>query len=434
MKVSFFRDLVVTNPKRHADSSDEDRLFPYYAGYSPAFTTKLLKSAGLDRDATVLDPWNGAGTTLQAAYSLGLSAVGVDLNPVMVIVAKAALLSSGEAPSLVPLAESIVDQCADYASDDIADPMTKWVDEEGAKSIRVLEASINRILVSREKYTPLTTVKAVEQIAPLAAFFYVALFRALRRLLRDFIPSNPTWTKTPKSAQERKRPRPEVINKAFIHEVRQLIGSLAPGRTGDSTDVKLPRVLLSGSNELPLLDNSADFALSSPPYCTRIDYAVATAIELAALRYDGKSFDSLRRSLMGTSTVERHGRACLAEWGETAAEFLDELYAHPSKASKGYYYKSHLQYFDSLYKSVVELHRVLKKGAGCVLVVQDSHYKEIHNDVPTILCEMAESEKFKLQRRENFVGNRSMVRMNSRAKKYLKTRQHVESVLCFEKT
>ncbi len=430
----FFSGLTIENPKRHADVASDNRLFPYYAGYSSGFASKLLDSTKLEKNVVVLDPWNGAGTTIQAASKLGLRAVGVDLNPVMVIVAKAALLASREAPSLIPLAESLVEQCAEGAIEGRVDPLTSWVDDVGARVIRRLEAVINKTLISHDAYTPFGKAEVVDQLSPLAAFFYVALFRTARRLLQDFIPTNPTWVKIPQTPQERKRPRVDIANRTFLDEVKKLAASLTASKTADMGKDISVQILLGSSEHLPLADETVGLVLSSPPYCTRIDYAVATAIELAILRYDATSFDKLRRSLMGTSTVGESGWTSYPEWGGTCMTFLRQSYAHTSKASKTYYYKSHLQYFASLYKSVVELSRVLKKGGACVLVVQDSHYKEIRNDVPTILCEMAESAHMELRRRTDFVADRSMVRMNMQARKYLKTRNHVESVVCFEKT
>ncbi len=426
-----FESLVVANPKRHADVSEDSRLFPYYAGYSSAFTSSLLQSSKLLKNSVVLDPWNGAGTTTQAAGELGLQGIGVDLNPAMAVVAKARLLSASEAPSLPPLAESIAVKCSSHASSEEVDALSLWLDPEGVMAVRALESATNKTLVSHGAYFPLTS-RSVEHISPLASFFYVALFRTLRRLIQDFIPTNPTWVKTP-TPQKRKRPRIGLVTALFVEEVRLLTASLVKKSSAIATEDMLVRILVGSSENLPLEPASADLVLTSPPYCTRIDYAVATAPELALLRFNASHFDTLRRSLMGTSTVAAVAGGCLAEWGATSAAFLDLVYKHPSKASKGYYYKSHLQYFGSLYKSIQELQRVLKPGGVCILVVQDSHYKEIHNDVPQVVCEMAHSVDLRFRRRNDFVADRSMVRMNKRARKYLRTRSHTESVLCFEK-
>ncbi|MDQ0340574.1 tRNA G10 N-methylase Trm11 [Caldalkalibacillus uzonensis] len=38
--------------------------------------------------ATVMDPWNGTGTTTDVAEQMGYFAIGLDINPVMVLIAK----------------------------------------------------------------------------------------------------------------------------------------------------------------------------------------------------------------------------------------------------------------------------------------------------------------------------------------------------------
>jgi len=429
--------LTIGNPKQYARAAEKnsERLFPYYAGYSESFTDQLLKSAQLDGNAIVLDPWNGSGTTISSAGRLGLKAIGIDLNPAMVIVAKASLLSSREAPSLLPLAKSIVAQVTKHSRCLIeSDPLSTWFYDESASLIRGLEVEINRALVSDDDYCSLTKQNTLNRLSPLAAFFYVALFRSVRSMLFSFIPTNPTWVKQPRTSQERKRPIWDSVEKVFLTQVGFLTESMLALRENRNRESnEHVNVRLGSATGLRLKNGSIDFILSSPPYCTRIDYAVSTAIELAILRYDDHSFDGLRRSLMGTATVEPTAPVIEAVWGRRCKQFLRQLYRHKSKASKSYYYKSHVQYFDSLFKSIQEIARVLKPRGNCVLVVQDSYYKELHNDLPMMAVEMADNSALKLFRREDFVSKKSMVGRNYRAKKYLETRLSSESVLCFRR-
>ena len=65
--------------------------------------------------------------------------------------------------------------------------------------------------------------------------------------------------------------------------------------------------------------------------------------------------------------------------------------------------------------------------------MQDSYYKEIHNNVPQIANEMALESGLVLRRRRSFISTRSMVKVNKRAKKYLRSRKNAEVVLCFER-
>jgi DNA modification methylase len=81
--------LEISSPKRDRHVREGwECYFPYYAGYPQAFADRLIKSANLDESAMILDPWNGSGTTTFSASRLGLASVGIDLNPVMSIVAR----------------------------------------------------------------------------------------------------------------------------------------------------------------------------------------------------------------------------------------------------------------------------------------------------------------------------------------------------------
>ena len=193
-------------------------------------------------------------------------------------------------------------------------------------------------------------------------------------------------------------------------------------------------VAVASSDAIPIHNGSVDLILSSPPYCTRIDYAVATMPELAVLGYElHGSFQELRRKLIGTSTVPTSLPEPLPSWGVTCNTFLEKLIHHKSKASKSYYYKNHVQYFDAIYRSIAELYRILNSNGGCILVVQDSYYKDIHNDLPQIFIEMASANGLQFNYRDNFVLTRTMSRIHPIARQYRKGFGATESVLCFVK-
>lgn len=416
-----FSKAVIANPKRHAKPTPAlvERIFPYYAGYSKTFAEQLLRSVAIGRNSLVLDPWNGSGTTTHAASQLGINSIGLDLNPVMVIVAKASLLPIQDSASLLPLALSLVEQSIVRNEHELSeDPLCEWLVPESALFVRQLEAEINRTLISHNQYTSLKTKETVNHISALGAFFYVGLFRTVRRILESFIPTNPTWIKRPANLQQRKRPSRKKFHESFVDEIRLLTKQIAGADNLLAEEISAPTIGLGNAEALSLPNASVDLIVTSPPYCTRIDYAVATAIELAVLRFDEQLHDQLRRSLMGTSTVKAKSGTVNSAWGGTCVRFLEAMYNHPSKASRSYYFKNHLQYFESLYISISELSRVLKPQGSCVLVVQDSFYKDVHNDVPAIVIEMASHVGMSIRRRDDFTANRSMVGLNRHAKTY----------------
>ena len=118
-------------------------------------------------------------------------------------------------------------------------------------------------------------------------------------------------------------------------------------------------------------------------------------------------------------------------WGTTCNTFLEQLVHHKSKASKSYYYKNHIQYFDAIYRSLAELHRILIPHGRCILVVQDSYYKDIHNDLPQIFIEMAGANGLQLAHRVDFGLTRTMASIHPMVRRYRKDFSAIESVLCF---
>jgi len=425
--------LQISNPKRHADSQENqsNRIFAYYAGYSDIFTERVIRSFKLPASATVLDPWNGSGTTTRIAGELGHHAIGTDLNPAMVVVAKAGALPHSEWASVEPLAKAIVNRSARCASEiDSADPLLVWFTPNAARSIRSVEVQINRLLVSASVPVRLVSGNSVDELSSLAACFYLALFKATREFLQDFIPSNPTWVKTPQSHRNRKNPSFDKLIAAFLRNLAYL--ATEGRRRIRNHDVNV-EIKLGNAENLPVRDRSVDLIVTSPPYCTRIDYAMATSIELAVLGVLPDEFNALRRSLTGTSTVASSMPNISPNWGETCVKFLHSMESHSSKASKTYYLKNHAQYFDSLYHSISEVSRVLKCGASCILVAQTSHYKDLLNDVPAIISVMAIRHELELVMKEDFTSSRTMVSLNPRAKRHLSRRQTTESVLCFRR-
>jgi tRNA G10 N-methylase Trm11 len=177
-----------------------------------------------------------------------------------------------------------------------------------------------------------------------------------------------------------------------------------------------------------LKDTTVDAIVSSPPYCTRIDYAVSTRPELAVLRYEETLLTELRSHLVGTPTMTGE---CAADEliGPAARALLKSVASHPSRASSGYYLKYYRQYYAAMAGSLAELRRVLKPGGPCVLVVQDTFYKELRNDTPGILLEIAAKAGFQSGTRHDFTVPRTKASMNPKTRAYRTSSAAIESVL-----
>ena len=62
------------------------RWYPYREGYATELVTSFVEKLGIT--GTVLDPFSGSGTTLLAARQSGLDSVGIEVNPISVLVSE----------------------------------------------------------------------------------------------------------------------------------------------------------------------------------------------------------------------------------------------------------------------------------------------------------------------------------------------------------
>jgi DNA modification methylase len=426
-------EFVIENPKRRpSTAAGRGEWFPYYAGFSETFARRLIQSPGVGQASTVLDPWNGSGTSTAAAAFSGHRAIGFDLNPVMAVVAKARLLPNIEVPSVAPLLSEILKKAVDRDSSSDEEPLLIWFMPSSAAQIRSIDRAIYLLLVSATRMGD--SVEAVSTMSSIASFFYVALFRTVRQLLRRFQASNPTWIIRPASPQSRVRPPAAEIRAIFDSEVCAMSASVK-AESCDLHRANLDCSINVGSSEdLPIPTSSVDLILSSPPYCTRIDYGVATSPELATLglRLEDQ-LGELRAKLIGTPTIRKSPQEPDRKWGDTCNAFLDQVAQHPSKAAKSYYHKTYVQYFAAINRSVAEIARCIRPGGKAVIVVQDSYFKGIRADLATIFTEIASANRLANSRQVDFPMSRTLAYINTKSRGYRPSNTSVESVLCYTK-
>jgi DNA modification methylase len=417
--------LLIVNPKRENESIEvKPYWYNYYAGYSHTFTQKIIESADLPDSAVLLDPWNGGGTTTLMASVNGFCSIGVDLNPVMKVIASAKQTVKSDINIINQKLKEISGKVKPLSINN--DHLNVWFDPFTVETIRKIEYCI----IGEVEYE--STIDKVNALTNAQCLMYTGLFNCVRSYLSGFIPSNPTWVKKPKCNEEKVSVSWVELKKQYIRHVKDMVKGISIADhqwPKDTADIKV-----GSSSQLPIESSSIDFVLTSPPYCTRIDYGIATLPELSILCVGGeKEIDLIRRQLMGTTTVPKEVESGVEKLTGKCVSFLESVRKHSSKASKTYYYKNLSQYFLSLDASMNEIDRVMKPGSVFICVVQDSFYKDIHCDLPEIMSETAESRKLKLREIIEFESKRNMANLNIKSKQYRRINSAFESVLIFDK-
>lgn len=390
------------SPKRSpVETAGLADLFPYYAGFSFEWACSRIAEEAKDPSSIILDPWNGSGTTTTAARHMGHRAIGVDLNPVANVIASLRLqpansLSEVRAPSMT----------TEYASRQ-SDPLHSWFTPETAVRIRQW---VNHGISLPPGQSHLVLA---------------AVFRSVRSLTRNFEGSNPTWVRHAKAGETLVKEDESTLDR----EIRAAQSDILSKVNSFATKTVPVAILTASAQNLPLLDGSVDFILTSPPYLTRIDYAVAYARELAVLGHDVRgSSRALRSQLMGTTLIRQRVIDAPVNLGYTARRLLKEIASHNSKDSAGYYRKQAIQYFLDLTATLDEVTRVSSESAIMQLVVQDSYYKDIPVPLAEIYQEEAVSRGWEFQSAVEFDVIRSLTTLNTPARAYRKEKVN-ETVL-----
>ncbi|WP_152524984.1 hypothetical protein [Pseudomonas viridiflava] len=418
--------MLVINPKRvNEEAEAKPSWYNYYAGYSHSFAKNIIESHILTETSVILDPWNGAGTTTLMSSISGYSSVGIDLNPVMKVIATAKQANRCDAEHIQSKIFKLSNIRLRQTQD--SDPLRYWFRESGVLAIRKIEHWI----LEGIRYS--TMVEKIESLSIQQCILYNALYNCVRESLKEFIPSNPTWIKRPKSDAEKIELDWTSFKKRYIFLVSEMLKALdLDTHTWPSDRASL---VIASSTSMPLPDKYVDLVLSSPPYCTRIDYGIATLPELAIMSDSStNNVQEVRRALMGTTTVSKAmEKLDDLQLGTKCKTFLNDVKNHTSKSSATYYYKNILKYFVDLSKSISEISRVMKTDAHFVCVVQDSFYKELHCDLPSILIDIALLAGLKLDRKFDFESKQNMVNLNAKSRSYRNKSVAYESVLIFYK-
>lgn len=413
------------SPKQPSGRCQRD-WYPYYAGYTESFVEEVASALFADH-ARVLDPWNGSGTTSAVCSRLGLEVVGLDINPALTVIAKARETPRSTRASLSPLGFrllALAKETAPLVED--GDPLLAWMRRPAVARLRALQRSIDASLVS-EPLGEETLLASPEALPVLACFFYTALFSTVRETLSAFRTTNPTWIVSPPSSKHRLAPSWSQIEAQFVESIIYFTKRLR------MPDHASPSQLLTGSaRSLPFRDGEFDGVVTSPPYATRIDYIRSSLPELMVLRAGQQTILALRRESTGSPVVggvtEIDVSGIESEVGRSILALVGE---HPSKGSRAYYQPWLSQYLWALQQGLHGLARVVKPAHPIVVVVQDSHYKEVRLDLQSIVREVFAAVGRKLVGQQDFAVRTLRSRMNPHARRHLPERINHESVLVF---
>ena len=409
-----FEGRLAVNPllTRKAVSYQGNRNVPgfrwmkYKEGFSQSLVERLLDEF---RPRAILDPFAGIGTTPLIATGRGLSATGIEIMPVGVLVGDG-IAQAANGLSRETLEESGAALLDAVKSDD------EVPHEYGFKHVRITEAAFpeeTEAAIARSRHfianVSDSSVRTLLDLACMTILEDVSYTRKDGQYLR--------WDyRSGRNLRSR-------VDKGPILSFDHALGARLFEMVQDIEPLKLsygrgyPELITGSSLELMrnLPEAGFDMVITSPPYANRYDYTRTYALELAWLGYEQDDFLALRQSMLSATVENRSKREWLKEIYRDDCELLDDAFRmydehgaihealtilreHIDELGNRHVIRLIEGYFLEMAVIIAELGRVLRPG-GVVIMVNDNvqyHGEEIPVDM--ILSDFAEQSGFRCEK------------------------------------
>lgn len=351
------------------------RWYYFKEGYSHQLVEKLLSEFKIEKGFTVLDPFAGSGTTLLACQWKGVHPKGIDINPFFTFVQRAKL---------------------DWYKYDLEKLKTEI---KKLSETEVKEPSIKAPELSSFKrvYTP----EILEQLL----FFKEAVLKVEDGLTKNFLllglasilEEVSLIKKDGKGLKFIKRKKVSPVKKVFLNKLKSMFADLHYMKSSVFGSVeKVEGEVFTADTRKPInfIDKgSIDFIMFSPPYLNTFDYTEVYKLELWFLDFV-KNYDEFKA--LRASTLRSHN---LFNWEPTRIwehELLERI-VEEIKTKKLWSNIIPVMikgYFDDMFLSMQQLHKVLKQDAYCLIVVGNSSYANIPIPTDLLLAKVGKDAGF----------------------------------------
>lgn len=331
--------------------------------YSKDLVDLLLDEFKLDENSKILDLFCGGGTTLLAAKERNIKTVGYDISPFAVFLTRVKL-SNYDKKILNYYLNKIIKKLRDYVpSENIQFPEIPLLEKAYTKKIwyeiNYVKKIISQIKTKREK-----------------DFFFLALLSILESV-----------SNTSKAGGflriVKRNIKPNRVIEEFINQSEKMLREVSTKRRSKSV-VKIGDARKLDVNDL------FDAVITSPPYPNRHDYTRIYSLELILLfTKDNDELKRLRYSTLRSHVEAKHKYQSI---GYMQPELLRKalLKIKNNGVNNSQILEMLKGYFEDMYLSLREIHRVLKPNGKVALVVSNVRFSGVNVLVDEILASIGE--------------------------------------------
>lgn len=336
-------------------------LFPH--SFTGNLIHALLEEWRLTSDDYLLDPFVGAGTTLVAAKDKRIPAIGFDLSPLAVFVARVKATSylrrtiEEQWQELGGLLQTPVADCTNGKYPQL---VVDALPDGRLEQFHRISQAIDKLRMSARNRD----------------FFRLALIALIPRF--SFAVGNGGWLRWMNDGMEA-----ELIGPAFNERVEMMVADLPDHSNHDDLEW---RADAGDARSLPTASESCSAIITSPPYPNRHDYTRVFGVELMFAFMDDNETRALRYQSFHSHPEARPKRPNTK--GYVSPGNLDEKI---SIVRDRRLQRMLHGYFLDMYLCLKEMKRVCAKGGRIAIVVGNAQYDGESIPVDEYTAEIGES-------------------------------------------
>lgn len=366
----------------------------YPAKFIPIIPKWAINKYLVDGDRkSILDPFCGSGTTLVEGLLSGHDVVGIDIDPLSILITKV---------KTTPLDTSLLDKISIWISTNLESTegtflpelqnLNHWFTDETTLKLSTIRTLINEI--------PLLFGNSSKTL-DIQDFMIICFSSIIRRVSNADNQSLKTYV------SHTKIKTPAEVFSLFRSQLKNYCEKIKEFQIVTERDYNVELHNVSSNDELSetLRNQKFDLVITSPPYIKSIDYIYN---QMAELFWIGDLFglatpstqNAKKKIYTGTNQINKseykHYSPFLEKLEITELDIkLQEIFSDDDKNGHKHSYVTY-KYFMEMERHFSEITKVIKIGAHYIMVVGNSSVSNVEFNTSKYLSEIAERNGFKL--------------------------------------